>query len=95
MPPESHLEAPEEETVASRSDVGPDSHCWVHGAEPRGAGWQQGGCGVTRGSCVLPALLGFPVSSRRAMGSQLRLFWCEINVKLEVVLNLGSSGMDL
>lgn len=44
---------------------------------------------------VLPALLGFPVSSRRAVGSQLRLSWCEINVKLEEVLNPGSSGMDL
>lgn len=30
---------------------------------------------------VLPALLGFPVSSRRAVGSELRLSWCEINVK--------------
>lgn len=44
---------------------------------------------------VLPALLGVSVSSRRAMGSQVRLSWCEINVRLEVVLNPESSGMDL
>lgn len=44
---------------------------------------------------VLLALLGFPASSRRVVGSQLRLSWCEVNVKLEAVLNLGSSGVGL
>lgn len=63
-----------------------------------------GGSGVAVGSHraataeagrVLLPLLGFPVSSRRAVGSPLRLSWCEINGKLEVVQNLGSLGMDL
>lgn len=100
VPPESHLQGPEEGTGTSRSNVEPDSHCWVPGAEPRGAGWQQDGSGVSQAASaeagsVLPALLGVSVSSRRAVGSQVRLSWCEINVRLEVVLNPESSGMDL
>lgn len=99
-PPECHLRAPEEETVTSRSDVGPDSHCWVHSDEPRVLDGSRVAVGSHRAATaeaggVLPALLGCRASSRRAMGSQLRLSWCGINVKLEVVLNLGSSGVNL
>lgn len=60
------------------------------------AGWLWSHWAATaEAGSVLLALLGFPASSRRAMGSQLRLPWCEIIVKLEVVQNLGSSGIHV
>lgn len=37
----------------------------------------------SHGAATAEALLVFPASRRRAVGSQLRLSWCEINVKLE------------
>lgn len=48
---------------------------------------------IAEAGSVLLALLGFPACSRRTFRSQLGLSWCEIIVKLDVVLNLGSSDM--